>query len=97
MSGKMVKILDPTARPSAEDAGLAPRVSSLGGHALGIVSNVWRSFDVIAGYFEEIAGDKYEVREVMRTMNPDLSSPIPEDTLNALVPRADSAIVGMGH
>ena len=97
MSGKMIKILDPTARPVAGDAGLAPRVVSLGGNTLGIVSNAWRSYDAMAKHFEEIAKDKYEIREVMRTINLDLSSPLSEDTLNALVAKADAAIVGIGH
>ncbi len=97
MTGKTIKILDPTARPKAEDTGLAPRVPGLGGNTLGIISNAWRSFDIMAGHFEETARDRYEVREVMRTVNPHLSSPIPEDTLNILVAGADAAIVGIGH
>ena len=97
MSGKMIKILDPTAHPVVGDAGLAPRVVSLGGNTLGVVSNAWRSYDVMANHFEEIAKDKYEIREVMRTVNLDLSGPLLEDRLNALVAKADAAIVGVGH
>ena len=33
----------------------------------------------------------------MRTINPDVSSPTPKDTLNVLVDKADAAIVGLGH
>jgi hypothetical protein len=97
MTSKMIKILDPTARTKVDDTGLAPRVSGLGGSTLGIVSNVWRSFDVIAEHLGEVSRDRYEVREVMRTINPHISSPITEDTLNMLVAKADAAIVGMGH
>ncbi|MCE2463443.1 MAG: hypothetical protein J4F46_05975 [Dehalococcoidia bacterium] len=97
MSGKIIKILDPTAHPMVGDVGLAPRVVSLGNNTLGVVSNAWRSYDVMANHFEEIAKDKYEIREVMRTVNLDLSGPLIEDRLNALVEKADAAIVGMGH
>jgi hypothetical protein len=97
MNGEMMKILDPTGRPRSRDTGLAPRAPSLGGSTLGVITNVWRSFDVVASHFEQIARERYEVGEIMRTINPDLSSPIPEDTLNVLVGRADVAIVGMGH
>jgi len=58
MSGKTTKILDPTAHPMVGDAGLAPRVVSLGNNTLGVVSNAWRSYDVMANHFEEIAKDK---------------------------------------
>ena len=93
----MIKILDPTAHPIVGDAGLAPRVASLGRNTLGVVSNAWRSYDVMANHFEEIAKDKYEIREVMRTINLDLSGPLPQDSLSALVAKVDAAIVGIGH
>ena len=51
----------------------------------------------MVGHFEEMARDRYEVREVMRTINPDVASALPKDTLNLLVDKADAAIVGMGH
>lgn len=97
MSGSMIKILDPTAPLEAEETGLAPRMAGLGGKALGIHSDTWRSFDVMAGHFEEIAKEKYEIREVMRTINPNMSSPAPQDTFNMLVAKSDAAIVGLGH
>ena len=97
MSVKTIKILDPTAPSRAAVAKMASRASGLGGSTLGIVSNLWRSFDIMAAHFEELAKDRYQVREVMRTINPNLANPILEDTLNALVAKSDAAIVGMGH
>ena len=97
MSGGIIDILDPTGQPKEQTTGLAPRVQGLGGGTLGLITNSWRSFDLVAGHFEEMAKDRYEVREVMRTINPDVSSPTPKDTLNMLVDKADAAIVGMGH
>ena len=97
MPKKKIMILDPTASPKAGDMGLAPRVPGLGSRTMGIVSNVWRSFDTMAEHFEQEALDRYEVREVMRTVNAVVSSPLPEDSLRMLVSKADAAIVGMGH
>ena len=97
MGGGIIDILDPTGQPKEQPTGLAPRVQGLGGRTLGLITNSWRSFDIMAGHFEEMAKDRYEVREVMRTINPDVSSPTPKDTLNVLVDKADAAIVGMGH
>ena len=97
MSPKTVRILDPTAQSKTRDTGLSPRLDGLGGRSLGIISNAWRSFDAMAGFFQEMATDRYEVREVMRTVNPHLASATPEDTIVELVDRADAAVVGMGH
>ena len=97
MSGGIIDILAPTGQPKEQTTGLAPRVQGLGGGTLGLITNSWRSFDIVAGHFEEMAKDRYEVREVMRTINPDVSSPTPKDTLNMLVDKADAAIGGMGH
>ncbi len=92
-----MKISDPTARPVTGDTGLAPRLPVLEGHALGIVSNQWRSIDVMASHFERIAREMYQVREVIQAVNPDLFNPTPEDVLGGLVDRADAAIVGIGQ
>ena len=97
MAQGKISILDPTAPSNTQDSGLAPRVGGLGGGTLGLISNSWRSFDVVSNHIEQMAKERYEVREVMRTINPDVSSPTPKDTLNILIDKSDAAIVGMGH
>lgn len=97
MAPTMIRILDPVATAREVKEGPAPRVAAIGGRSVGMLSNGWRSWDVMLGRLSEIAVEKYEAREVLSRKNPNASSATPKDTMEELVSEVDAAIVGIGH
>ena len=92
-----MRIVDPVSQPVSDDRGVAPRVDTLSGKALGFISNGWRSFDAIADQYSKVALEKYEVSEVVYRKNPSAASATPKDAIEELVSRTDAAVVGIGH
>ena len=97
MAAKRLRILDPVARPPAAGGEAAPRITTVAGAVVGLLSNGWRSFDAMTQSYAELAVEKYEAREAVIRPNPSASSGTPQDTMEELARRCDAVVVGIGH
>ena len=91
-----IRIFDPVSKPREQREKLAPRVSTISGKSFGIISNGWRSFDVMAARYAELAIEKHEARESVYRKNPSAASATPTAAMDAIA-GTDAAIVGIGH
>ncbi|MCL0101505.1 hypothetical protein M1O29_00250 [Dehalococcoidia bacterium] len=96
MGTSTIRILDPGSDPLKEATAITPRVPTIGGKRLGLLSNGWRSFDHILKHYTELAKGKYEAGDVLTRKNPNASSGTPQPTLEELA-TVDAAVVGIGH
>ena len=97
MPAKRLRILDPVAKPPAGDGDAAPRIPTVAGAVVGLLSNGWRSFDAITESYAALAVEKYEAREAVIRPNPSASSGTPQETMEELARRCDAVVVGIGH
>ncbi len=97
MPAKRLRILDPVARPPDAGGEAAPRISTVAGAVVGLLSNGWRSFDAITKSYAELAVEKHEAREAVIRPNPSASSGTPQETMEELARRCDAVVVGIGH
>lgn len=89
-------IRDPrTELPDSGETSL-PKLNGLAGKTLAIVSNGWTSMDRISARLVEGLKTRYGIGEVLLFTVP-IASPGAPDVFNAVVDRADFAIVGLAN
>lgn len=81
--------------PGSHKPALAPRLRSLQGTTIGILSNSWQCMTVVTDEYCSVLARDYGVKEVIRFESP-LTMALPEHLMNDAVTRCDAAIVGMG-
>lgn len=96
MASGTIRILDPVSKPREQKQSLAPRLATISGKRLGVISNGWHSFDVMSGHMAELATAKHEAREVVYRKNPSAASATPKPEMDAIA-ATNAAIVGIGH
>ena len=97
MSTATIRILDPVGQPKQRDTGVTARPATLSGKVLGLLSNGWRSFDLIAERYASVAQGRHEVRDVLMRQNPSAASATPKQSMEELIQGSDAIVVGVGH
>jgi len=99
MRTTMVDVLDPTAPGPRGGAQPTPRLSTLSGKVLGIRRDrVWRSFTHFSDAIAEIAGSRWNVRDVV-FFDPGVRIGTTDEErqkVAGFVRAVDAAIVGLG-
>ena len=92
-----VEVLLPIAEGSApEVAPLAPRLPTLEGRRIGLITNGWRSLGVVYDLYRQRLIDDRGVRDVVeKRATP--SGPIVEDDYQDLLGAVDGVIVGLAN
>lgn len=91
-----MKILDPTAPPPAVLAVMPARLPRLDGLTVAVLTNRWKSMDVIARRFAERLPAEHKVAEVLVEPVP-LNGGAPESVLERVGRRAHLAVVGLAN
>ena len=81
--------------PGQSKPRLAPRLDSMAGKTIGILSNSWQCMTVVTDEFRNLLMRDFGVKEVIRFDSP-LTLALPEHLMKDAVERCDAAIVGMG-
>ncbi len=92
----MITILDPTAPPPGEGAALPALLPRLEGTVLAVLTNRWKSMDLIAERFAQRLPADYGVADVLIEPIP-LASGAPESLLDSVAARARAAVVGLAN
>ena len=92
----VIKILEPVAALKEETGGHVALPGTLVGKTLGLLSNGWRSFDVLMREYEKLALDKHGVAKVINRRHWNASGPAPVEYIEELT-KSDVAFVGLGH
>lgn len=92
----MITILDPTAPPPGERVALPEPLPRLDGAVLAVLTNRWKSMDLMAERFAQRLPAEYGVADVLIEPIP-LASPAPESLLDAIAARAHAAVVGLAN
>jgi hypothetical protein len=98
-SATRIRILDPVGVVEPEvtaPAAKADRQLSLGleGAVLGVLTNVFRGYDVPQAVAERI-GRRVKLKDIVRIAKPSISRPAGADTYKKLAPQVDAVIVGL--
>ena len=97
MAANTIRILDPFSPPRAAKGEAAARVGSMRGKTLGLLSNGWRSFDVMLAHIAGEAVQRQGVGAVVSRKNPNSASTTPKATMEELAANTDAVVVGVGH
>jgi hypothetical protein len=92
MAAQVTILLHPGAEDTAEQHGLAPRLSRLEGITVGLIDNHKRNADV---YLEELARlfkEQYGVSRVVTCRKASQSMPTPSEALDKLAAECDAII-----
>lgn len=90
-----IEILNPTHEDNAEMFTLAPRVSSLAGKTVGIVSNGKQGTHIFFDVLEEKLRDEYAVGDVVRVTKANYSAPAQAAIMQQAI-EWDALISGIG-
>ena len=93
---QLIRIRDPRAEMAAFNQTTLPTLSELSGKTFAIVSNGWTSMDRIGARLVEGLKARYAIGEVLRFTVP-IASPGAPEVFNAIVERADFAVVGLAN
>ena len=92
-----MKILDPSGIIGKDREKKSPfMVSSLAGKVVGILSNVWPSYEIMVVRFREQLIDKYQVAKTIYYEIPRIRA-APDTLFEKVVRECDAAIVGLGN
>ena len=92
MSGRGIRLYDPTAEPRAVAATLAPRLTSLAGTRIGILDNGKANAGTLMLAVTRILQQRYGVGEIVKRDKPVAGPPSPEAL--AALSQCDFALVG---
>lgn len=92
----MITILDPTAPSPGERVVLPAPLPRLEGTVLAVLTNRWKSMDLMVERFAQRLPADYGVADVLIESIP-LSSGAPESLLNSVAARAQAAVVGLAN
>ena len=92
-----MRILVPVHTQLAIEEGPPPSTegTTLSGKTMGMLSNGWRSFDIMMERFEELAIKRYGAKKVVKSMHPEDASPAPDYAIEKVL-QADLVISGLG-
>ena len=92
-----MKILVPVHTQLTVDEETSPPTEgmTLSGKTVGMLSNGWRSFDIMMERFEEIAITRYGAKKVVKSMHPEDASPAPDYAIEKIL-ESDLVISGLG-
>ncbi len=94
----MLTLYTPCGEPSKDDRtiGISPRLSSLAGRTVAIVSNQWKCMDVIALEFKRLLVERYKAKDAIIVPG-SATMPLPDAAVRMIQERCDAAIVGIGN
>ncbi len=92
----MLTILDPTAPPPDDRRDLPSPLPHLEGAVVAVLTNRWKSMDLIAERFATRLPVDYGAADVLIETIP-LSQAAPESLLNSVTARARAAVVGLAN
>lgn len=93
---KEINVLDPCGELLEKPKTLAPRVRSLKGKVVGIISSGSGNSTEFLLRVSELLREKYGVVDTPMAIKPSVSVPLPEAQAKALRERADVVIAGVG-
>lgn len=91
-----MEILIPTAATAATQKMPATAVASLTGKRVAIVSNGWRSMEVMAPHLDLLLRARHDVAGIRR-FSVHLNRPISQEILDSIRKDCDAAIVGIAN
>jgi hypothetical protein len=91
-----MKVYDPTGVVPTKGAGAALVIGSLSGKTVGILSNVWPSFETMIGRFRERLTDQHQVANINYYEIPRTRAAT-DELLDKVASECDAAIVGLGN
>ncbi len=89
-------VLDPTAPAPADRLALPAPLTALAGKKVAVLTNRWKSMDLIADRIAQRLPADYGVTDVLIETIP-ISSAAPESLLNSIAVRAHVAVVGLAN
>lgn len=92
----MITILDPTAPPPGDRVKLPEPLSRLEGSVLAVLTNRWKSMDLMAERFAQRLPADYGVADVVIETIP-VASAAPASVLDSVAARAHAAVVGLAN
>ncbi len=92
----MITILDPTAPPPAAGGVLPRPLPSLEGAVVAVLTNRWKSMDLIAERFARRLPADYGAADVLIEQIP-IASAAPASLLDSVTARARAAVVGLAN
>jgi hypothetical protein len=92
----MIEILDPTAPPPGDRIAPPAPVDTLDGVVVAVLTNRWKSMDLIAERFAERLPARYRAAEVLVETIP-IASAAPVSLLDSVAARARVAVVGLAN
>lgn len=92
-----MKILDPTGAAKANEEKKSSRIAGgLTGKVVGILSNVWPSYEDMIVRFREQLVEKHQVAKINYYEIPRTRA-APDELLDKVAAECDAAIVGLGN
>ena len=90
-----LEILDPTHEGEAREFALAPRLKTLDGMTIGVISNGKKSTKPFFDMMEKVLVEKYGVARVIRRIKSNYSAPADADIVEE-AQQWDALIAGLG-
>jgi len=91
-----IVILDPTGEVEQRVFVRPPRLGSLAGRTIGLLSDGIHTSTPFLERLGELLLVKHQVKRVILRVKPNLSLPAPKGMLDELVTEADAVVVGVG-
>ena len=94
--GETISILTPAAESWRPIEAVVPRMASLQGATVAILTNQWTSMNIISEQIAVVLKEQYGVAEVFEKIIP-LASAAPQETFDEVDSRAQLAVVGLAN
>ena len=89
-------VLDPTVDALPDSIGLSPRLETLAGARIGLLSNSKNGVSRFFDQLEVVLRERYPGVETIRAAKPNASRPAPGDTLDTLAAECTAVITAVG-
>ena len=91
-----IKYLNPVQEPGIAPASLAPRLASLEGMTLGLLSNGKTNAGKLLRMIAEELGNEFQLKGVVDANKGSAGNNCPPDVLEDLLDKSDAVITGLG-
>jgi hypothetical protein len=93
---RIVRLLDPTAKPRGDAKSLAPRHTALCGKRIGILDNTKSNADVLMLRLAELLCQQYGAAEIVHRRKAHAAIGATDELFADLVRRCDAVLIGSG-
>lgn len=95
-TGRVVRLLDPTAKPHDDEKPLAPRHGSVHGKRVGILDNTKSNADILMLRMAELLCECHGAAEIIHRRKAHAAIGATEELLAELAARCDLVLLGSG-